>query len=1185
MAGPVIAPVRLSYWAIIITTAAELLRTPHAANCMAHVLSLRSLAAHVHAAEARDRDNQDDLSEEKQKQRSIDPARLRDLDARARDLTGVDGRLCARLTSLERLDLRDNRLSDGLALVEALRPLSVSLQRLDVRGNPLLGASKKARFSGLTPKGNHNQETEQAAEFHQRVLRTFPLLRELDGRRVLGGVLGDFIEPPADSRGAAKAGDTEALGTTAGSTDSAAAVAESRSSASSAVDDMFSGIPVSSSSSRSSAPAYSSPAAAEDAVADVVSRLLNAGDDNDGGGAPSGAEGGPVAPANHSPKPDIADNDASKSAVPASATEEGTAPASKKEKPSLPPRKRTSTQTSNALTADDVFGKLQSVTVSPAHKSSPASHTSSGVVRPRADGPAPPAPNTVDQHGFPVAPAAEAEYERYVQDKHATLISAGRDSWEKLVSQISKVKLHAGADVYETLALHERRRLRQLVLESGVPLEHSAALWMACSGALAKKRGADLNSESGAYLRELIERNSRKRKQLEDAPPEIPGSRSRSVSLSSSSSSAPRSRSSTMASSAARSKKVMAEIARDTGRTFRTHYRMNATVQTQLQRLLEAYARRNKALGYCQSMNFLVAWPLILCGGIGGATDGRITLNDGRDAMLDSDESYLVPGLTPPSMIPLAEQSFWLLSTLVEDLLPGFWSKTMTSLHVSYRVVDELLQLKLPLLHAHLQKLGVMLPLVMTKWVLNLFADSLPSETTRHVWTCLFVEVCCASGGTTSGITDQLPASSGGSGEAALHFVYRVCFALLHAATPSVLAAEDVFGVFAAIEEVVGTMFDWKSLLRASVLGGPRANLKKVKETVVHKGSRHKGSLATIDVPDDDLLRHLRRKHARGLHAEVQEIRQRKDIAELSQLTHFSAEEVESLRGQFRFLARQRIQSTGCEVRDSVNMNYDQFSNAVARTFNAVRGGGTGDAMLKRLFKSFDRDGDGRIDFREMILGLSVLTQGTVEERLEMLFSAMLIETSESGTDAEGDIDSISKDELHVLLQGVFKQIYDDAEGVFRGEKHESVGEFVDHVMKNLDTDGDGRLTLDEFKRISVLEPQLVEALVMHAPDEDMARFTEVLETNRELPAWEPDQARDECPICGERFALVLKRKHHCRRCGRVVCNQCSRHNVVVRGAGDAPVRVCNSCAGSFGELRPPPLAEIRVANRDVELP
>lgn len=64
-------------------------------------------------------------------------------------------------------------------------------------------------------------------------------------------------------------------------------------------------------------------------------------------------------------------------------------------------------------------------------------------------------------------------------------------------------------------------------------------------------------------------------------------------------------------------------------------------------------------------------------------------------------------------------------------------------------------------------------------------------------------------------------------------------------------------------------------------------------------------------------------------------------------------------------------------------------------------------------------------------------------------------------------------------------------------------------------------------------------------------------------------------PFCQVTFFLLLlfifffffskfNRRHHCRRCGRVVCGTCSQQNHVVEGYGRNPVRVCGVCHEYF---------------------
>lgn len=47
------------------------------------------------------------------------------------------------------------------------------------------------------------------------------------------------------------------------------------------------------------------------------------------------------------------------------------------------------------------------------------------------------------------------------------------------------------------------------------------------------------------------------------------------------------------------------------------------------------------------------------------------------------------------------------------------------------------------------------------------------------------------------------------------------------------------------------------------------------------------------------------------------------------------------------------------------------------------------------------------------------------------------------------------------------------------------------------------------------------------------------------LPRWQPDAEVSNCPICGAAFGFWY-RKHHCRKCGRVVCANCSPHRITI---------------------------------------
>lgn len=61
-------------------------------------------------------------------------------------------------------------------------------------------------------------------------------------------------------------------------------------------------------------------------------------------------------------------------------------------------------------------------------------------------------------------------------------------------------------------------------------------------------------------------------------------------------------------------------------------------------------------------------------------------------------------------------------------------------------------------------------------------------------------------------------------------------------------------------------------------------------------------------------------------------------------------------------------------------------------------------------------------------------------------------------------------------------------------------------------------------------------------------------------PLWTPDKKATNCMRCSEKFSL-LNRRHHCRVCGQVVCNECSIFRLFLPHiCDDEPVRVCKKC-------------------------
>ncbi|XP_060519103.1 zinc finger FYVE domain-containing protein 26 homolog [Cylas formicarius] len=59
---------------------------------------------------------------------------------------------------------------------------------------------------------------------------------------------------------------------------------------------------------------------------------------------------------------------------------------------------------------------------------------------------------------------------------------------------------------------------------------------------------------------------------------------------------------------------------------------------------------------------------------------------------------------------------------------------------------------------------------------------------------------------------------------------------------------------------------------------------------------------------------------------------------------------------------------------------------------------------------------------------------------------------------------------------------------------------------------------------------------------------------------WVEDNAVIECMCCSNITFSMFNRRHHCRRCGRVICYTCSSKRMMVPTYGDILVKVCSDC-------------------------
>ena len=136
--------------------------------------------------------------------------------------------------------------------------------------------------------------------------------------------------------------------------------------------------------------------------------------------------------------------------------------------------------------------------------------------------------------------------------------------------------------------------------------------------------------------------------------------------------------------------------------------------------------------------------------------------------------------------------------------------------------------------------------------------------------------------------------------------------------------------------------------------------------------------------------------------------------------------------------------------------------NHLSKLFMKVFPGGNGVTFANNIFRIFDKDNNGFMDFKEFLMALDVTTCKTNEEKLEWAFRLY---------DIDGD-GTINQDEMTTIIE-----ILDDLGGMEVGEEYMVDGqpevlapakERASNLLGAIDLDGDGGISKEEFLAVGV---------------------------------------------------------------------------------------------------------------------
>jgi len=174
-------------------------------------------------------------------------------------------------------------------------------------------------------------------------------------------------------------------------------------------------------------------------------------------------------------------------------------------------------------------------------------------------------------------------------------------------------------------------------------------------------------------------------------------------------------------------------------------------------------------------------------------------------------------------------------------------------------------------------------------------------------------------------------------------------------------------------------------------------------------------------------------------------------LSELQQRTHFDKKELQQWYKGF--------------LKDCPSGQLDKAE--FTRIYSQFFPFGDPTEFAEYVFKVFDENHNGTIDFKEFICALSVTSRGDLDDKLRWAFQLY---------DIDGD-GFITYDEMLQIVGAIYKMT---GEMVKLPPDEDTPEKRVDKIFRNMDRNKDARLTYEEFAEGSKQDPTIVQALNLY---------------------------------------------------------------------------------------------------------
>eukprot|EP00105_Crassostrea_gigas_P010814 XP_011426213.1 PREDICTED: neurocalcin homolog [Crassostrea gigas] len=170
-------------------------------------------------------------------------------------------------------------------------------------------------------------------------------------------------------------------------------------------------------------------------------------------------------------------------------------------------------------------------------------------------------------------------------------------------------------------------------------------------------------------------------------------------------------------------------------------------------------------------------------------------------------------------------------------------------------------------------------------------------------------------------------------------------------------------------------------------------------------------------------------------------------LAELRDQTNFTVEEIQDWYKEFKSKWPKGV------------LTSEEFKKEYSTFFPL----GDASEFAKHVFRVFDQNADGKLDFREFACGFSIVLRGRMEDKLK--FSFQMYDINGNGF--------ISREEMLEVLAAMYK-VESSLSNVLDREDPE---ERTDSIFNQMDLNCDDKLSLEEFIEGVKKDPRLVKLM------------------------------------------------------------------------------------------------------------